>query len=110
MGRFIIVRNKIINPVKGDLLKSELPGNFILKNYYCSAYIALNEQKGTLNLLIQSKCRPDDATDRYFNITNTEDATIPILKPGVGTAGNFILTNINSKLYRKTYSYLENIN
>ena len=106
MGRFIIVRNKIINPVKGDLLKSELPGNFILKNYYCSAYIAPNEQKGTLDLLIQSKCRPDDATDRYFNVTN---ATIPVLGLGVGTAGNFILTNINSELYRKTDSYLENI-
>ena len=106
-GTFYNSQAKIINPVKGDLLKSELPGNFIIKDYYCSTYIAPNEHKGTLNLLIQSKCRPDDAADRYFNITN---ATIPVLEPGVGTAGNFLLTNINSELYRKTDSYLENIN
>ena len=98
---------KLINPPLGGMLRSLNPGNFIVKDYYWSHYITPNDQEGTTALIIRKICKPANASDRYFNITN---ATIPLFGPGIGTAGNFFVSNIFSELYRRTDPYLENIN
>ena len=53
-GTFYYSQTKVINPVKGDQLKSELPGSMIIKDYYSSTYLDPNEQKVTLSLLVNN--------------------------------------------------------
>ena len=100
-------QTKVINPPIGAMLESELPGDFIITDYYWSNYVATNDQKGTTGLIIQATWLPNDAPDRFYNITN---ATIPILDQGLNVASNYLVTDISTELYRITDSYLENIN
>ena len=99
-------QNKVVNPPTGSMLKSELPGNFIIKDYYWSNHVPLNDQFGATGLIYQATCAPEDAANRYYNVTN---GTIPVQQPGIGVASNFFVANIVNDIYRSTDSYLFDI-
>ena len=102
---FYYGQERVMNPVYGNILRSQLPGNFIVNDFHSEIYVLPNEPHAILALYPPNLCIPDVEEKRYFNLTNSSTP----LKENPKQSTNFIAIRLELDIYRKASVNLQNI-
>ena len=101
---FYYSQERVVNPVEGYQLESEMPGDMVVVDHKADTYFYFHEKSGLVAYRSIDTWSPDLDSGRYFNVTNF-NLTIP--EPL--EVANLLYVNILFDIYRPTHIYFENI-